>query len=122
MKFSKKTSSKWGLPRIGYLLKLPFKRSKQINASEARSMINEGNVIIIDARKSEDYQESHIEGALSMEDDTLNNFIDQTDRSNNIICYCYMGISSKGLCSKLTRAGFKNVYNLIGGYTAWRKK
>ena len=85
-------------------------------------MISEGSVIFIDARKNEDYQKSRIDGALSMESDALNNFIDQTDRSHNIICYCYKGISSKGLCKKLVRAGFKNIYNLKGGYDAWCEK
>ena len=96
-----------------------FNRFKQINVSEAKSMISEGSVIFIDARKNEDYQKSRIDGALSMEDDALNNFIDQTDRSHNIICYCYKGISSNGRCKKLVRAGFKNIYNLKSCYAAW---
>ena len=104
------------------LLKLPFKKSKQINVAQARSMIKEKNAIIIDVRKNKDFQQSHVEGALSIEGNAFNNFIDQTDKSKPIICYCYKGISSKRFCGKLTRAGFKNVYNLKGGYDAWRKE
>jgi len=107
---------------IKYLLTLPFKRSKQINAVQAKSMISKENVIVIDNRKNKDYNESHIDGALSLDESTLNHFINQTDKSKPIICYCYKGISSKGLCRKLTQAGFKNVYNLIGGYDAWNRE
>ena len=72
--------------------------------------------------KNKDYQESHIEGAMPLGNDTLNDFIAQTDRSTKIICYCYKGMSSKGYCDKLAKAGFRNVYNLKGGYDAWCKK
>ena len=115
----KETEARFPLLR---LLELLFKKSKQINVAQARSMIKEKDVIIVDVRKSKDYQQSHVEGALSIEGSTLNNFIDQTNKSNPIICYCYKGISSKRFCGKLTRAGFKNVYNLKGGYDAWCKE
>lgn len=107
---------------IPYLLKLPFKQIKQISVSQAKSMIKDNNTIIIDARKNKDFKQSHVEGALSIEGNAFNNFIDQTDKSKLIICYCYKGISSKRFCGKLTQAGFKNVYNLKGGYDAWRNE
>lgn len=111
----------WGLSLIK-IVKLLFKNYQQINVSQAKSMINEGGIIVIDARKSKDHHESHIEGALSMKKNVLSDFIDRTDKSRSIICYCYKGISSKGLCRKLVQAGFKNVYNLKGGFDAWCKK
>ncbi len=115
----KETEARFPLLRM---LELLFKKSKQINVAQARSMIKEKNAIIIDVRKNKDFQQSHVEGALSIEGNMFNNFIDQTNKSKPIICYCYKGISSKRFCGKLARAGFKNVYNLKGGYDAWRKE
>jgi len=111
----------WGLSLIK-IVRLLFQKYQQIDVSTAKSMINEGDVIVLDARKSKDHHESHIEGALSIESDALSDFIDQTDKSKTILCYCYKGISSKGSCRKLVQAGFKNVYNLKGGFEAWCKK
>jgi len=107
---------------ITYLLKLPFKRLKQIDVPTAKSLIREENVTLLDARKSGDYQKSHIEGARSIDGEALNDFIDQADKSKTILCYCYKGISSKGPCRRLIQAGFKKVYNLKGGFDAWCKK
>jgi len=106
---------------ITYLLKLPFKRLKQIDVSAANSLISEENVIVLDARKNSDYQKSHIEGARSIDGEALGDFIDQADKSKTILCYCYKGISSKGPCRMLISAGFKKVYNLKGGFDAWCK-
>lgn len=107
---------------IKYLLKLPFKKLRQIDVSTAKSMLSEGNIVVLDARKNNDYHKSHIEGALSIEGGALNDFIDRTDKSRTVLCYCYKGISSKRLCRKLIQAGFRNVCNLKGGFNAWCKK
>lgn len=102
-------------------LKLPINKFKQISPSQTKSMIISKSVILIDLRKSNEYQEAHIDGALSMDNETLTNFINQTNKSSTIVCYCYKGISSKGACQKFFKSGFRNVYNLKGGFEAWRK-
>ncbi|MBC8343978.1 MAG: rhodanese-like domain-containing protein [Bacteroidetes bacterium] len=44
------------------------------------------------------------------------------DKDKTYILLDVVGIHSKKYCSFLKDKGFDNVYNLIGGFTDWRKK
>jgi len=84
-------------------------------------MINAGNVIVIDVRSPDVYQEQRIEGAILADKENWDQFVEGIDRSKQVICYCYKGISSKSFCNKLKKSGFDHVYNLQGGFDAWKK-
>jgi rhodanese-related sulfurtransferase len=45
-------------------------------------------------------------------------------RRASITCsrYCAGGCRSSGAASLLTAAGFRNVFDLLGGYQAWRER
>jgi thiosulfate sulfurtransferase len=98
-----------------------FNEINQIDMDQMKTMIQNQDVVVLDVRKEKDYQAAHIEGAVLMDSDLLNSFIQQTDKSSHIICYCYKGISSRNTCQKLMDAGFRHIYNLKGGYDAWCK-
>jgi len=94
---------------------------KSIGPLEAKEMIASGNIIIIDVRSSDMFGQAHIDGAILGGRSNWEAHIENIDRSKRIICYCYEGISSKSYCRKLKRAGFEHVYNLKGGFDAWKK-
>jgi len=96
-----------------------FDKFKQINSREAKLMIDQKGVLVIDARSPQSYQESHIEGAKSVPGDQLDIYLKKADKSSAVICYCYKGLSSRWACKKFIKAGFVNVYNLKGGFSAW---
>jgi thiosulfate sulfurtransferase len=96
-------------------------RVKQITAKDAKSLKDEQNALMVDVRKPKDYEVSHVDGAIHANIKEVQEVIDQEERSRPIICYCYMGISSRLACKNLRKAGFTNVLNLKGGYDAWKK-
>ena len=98
-----------------------WNRVKQITAREIQSSIDSEETIIIDIRRPKDYEISHIEGAVLADKKTVHEQIDGTRKSTRIICYCYMGVSSKTACKNLIKAGFSHVLNLKGGYKSWVK-
>jgi len=98
-----------------------FDRSQSINVKEAKAMITSGNVIVIDVRSPEAYQQQHVDGAVLGDKKNWRQFIEKLDKAKPVICYCYKGISSRFFCSKLRKAGFRSVVNLKGGFDAWKK-
>ena len=45
---------------------------------------------------------------------------EKKNKQLNIIIYCYRGNSSRKVASFLSDSGFNNIFNLIGGFNAWR--
>ena len=96
-----------------------FRRFKQIDVVKAKSMMEEEDAVVVDARSSEAYNERHIPGAVFVDKNNLEAFAQATDKSKPLICYCYKGLSSQLVCMALKRKGFANIYNLKGGFDAW---
>jgi len=96
-------------------------RVKQIKVCDAKSMIDQGQAMVIDIRRPKDYERSHIKGAILADKQHAHKTIESERKDSPIICYCYMGFSSRTTCKKLTKSGYTNVFNLKGGYTAWER-
>jgi rhodanese-related sulfurtransferase len=96
---------------------------QDLNAKQFNEMIQkEKDVIILDVRTPQEYQEGHISNAINIpvqilgqQLDKLNNFKDK-----KILVYCRSGHRSAIASQILDRAGFKNVYNLKGGLFEWK--
>lgn len=98
-----------------------WKRIKQITAKDAKKLLEEKGGLLYDVRQPEDYEKSHAKGALLANKHRIEYFIETNDKTKPVICYCYRGFSSRIACRQLMNAGFENVWNLKGGYAAWRK-
>lgn len=83
----------------------------------------EGNedVIVLDVREPEEWDEKHIQGARHIALGSLHSqlvTLDVTDQ-DTIAVICASGQRSSTASSILLRNGFKNVYNVSGGMQAW---
>ncbi len=78
------------------------------------------DALFLDARKLEEYETSHIEGALYV---GYKNFdmssMDDVNKDTEIIVYCTVGYRSEKIGEKLIKAGYTNVSNLYGGIFSW---
>lgn len=81
------------------------------------------NLQLLDVRTPKEYNEGHIEGA------ELINFFDEDfvqqveanfDKDKPLMLYCRSGNRSAKATAKLKAAGFKEIYDLRGGYKAWK--
>jgi rhodanese-related sulfurtransferase len=96
---------------------------QDLNAKQFYEMMQkEKDVIILDVRTPQEYQEGYISNAINIpvqilgqQLDKLNNFKDK-----KILVYCRSGHRSAIASQILDRAGFKNVYNLKGGLFEWK--
>ena len=83
---------------------------------------NDANVILLDVRTPEELAENgNIPGAKNHDfyaEDFKSN-IDAMDRETPVMLYCRSGGRSGKAAAMLKEMGFKQVYDLNGGYTAW---
>lgn len=75
--------------------------------------------VVLDHRDPRSYAEGHLPEALPVSDANISSLIRSKDRERPVLVYCYHGNSSRDLCKFIMQFGFKNVYNLEGGWQAW---
>lgn len=92
----------------------------QISVDEAKEKFDTGSTIFVDIRDAESYRVARIPGAMNLNNDNVHDFVDETDKANAIIVYCYHGNSSLGGTAFFMEHGFENVHSMAGGFDAWR--
>lgn len=83
------------------------------------------DVILLDTRKKEEYDVSHIENAIwvGYKEFEIDSVLAQIpDTHNEIVVYCSIGVRSEDIGEKLMKAGYANVTNLYGGIFEWKNK
>jgi rhodanese-related sulfurtransferase len=80
---------------------------------------SDNNYIIVDIRDEASYEEAHVPGAINIPLNQLGYSLYGLDRTKDIIVYCFTGVTSEVACQILVNAGFKDVYNMMGGIKAW---
>ena len=94
---------------------------QQITQEEAKEMMDSQEVIILDVREQDEYDNGHIPGAVlmpvgSIDEDTAAEVIPEKD-SAVLVC-CRSGNRSKTASSALAELGYTNIYE-FGGINTW---
>ncbi|MBB1485228.1 thiosulfate sulfurtransferase GlpE [Oceanospirillum sediminis] len=92
-----------------------------INPDELNTRIeNQDPVVIVDIRDPNSFAMGRITSAQALNNDNVQQFIENTDKSLPVIVCCYHGNSSQGAAQVLFEQGFTDVYSLNGGYEIWK--
>lgn len=91
----------------------------QLSLQDFLSLL-ESKPTIVDIRDIESFEEAHIENAIHLSNDNINQFVADTPKKQTIVVYCYHGISSQHAAAYLSKQGFEKVYSLDGGFEAWK--
>lgn len=86
-----------------------------VDTISVEELKNKENPYILDVRTVEEYNLSHIDGAINIPLDELRENLEKLDKSKEIIVHCHSGLRSYLACRILQQKGY-NVKNLIGGY------
>lgn len=87
-------------------------------------LVDSGDFILVDVRTPKEFQEGHIQGALNID------FLDpaafdegaaQLDPDKALMIYCRSGKRSHKASEKLKAMGFKEIYDLEGGFRNWER-
>jgi thiosulfate sulfurtransferase len=93
---------------------------KHIQPNELAELMTINSPVIVDIRDEGSYKAGHIKGALHLTNETLNEFIRNTDIDAPVIVCCYHGNSSQQAAQFLLSQDFTDVYSLDGGFSAWQ--
>lgn len=94
---------------------------QNISAKDARAIMYEENVVLLDVRTLEEYESGHIEDAVLLPVDEIEESSASEaipDKSAQVIVYCRSGVRSADASKKLVTLGYEKVYDL-GGIQSW---
>ena len=88
-----------------------------IDEKDLTSIISKG-AVIVDVRSPQEYEEGHMEGAISIPEYEIKKKakVLLQNKEKAIIVYCSSGGRSKKAKEELKNMGYKYVYNLYNGY------
>lgn len=98
-----------------------FGTAKSIDAFEAKELIaSTPDLVILDVRKDGEYRSGHLPRAQHVPHGLMAARAPRLDPEKPYLLYCKSGARSGKAATALTKAGFRRVYKLHGGVTAWQ--
>ncbi len=109
---------------VGFLLMKDWtfetKKVEQISVEEMRRRLDENNDLqFVDVRRPGEYEAGHAPQTVNLTLAELNNLTNSLDVTRPIYVICQGGYRSSAGTSILERKGFKEIYNITGGTSAW---
>jgi len=89
------------------------------SASDLASSIEDGTAMLIDVRSNDEWNHGHIAQAEHYFLGRLPNRLHKLDREQRLVVQCQSGARSAIAVSILQAAGFRNLVNMTGGFSAW---
>ena len=110
-------------PEAAAVTSAPVARAqyRKISPQEAKSMMADKTVTILDVRTEEEFAQGHIEGAILIPNETITTTVRPTalnDLNAVILVYCRSGSRSGQAAKKLVALGYTQVYD-FGGIIDW---
>ena len=102
-----------------------FQGVKTLDLAQAYQIWQEQQALFVDARKAEEYQELHVQGAVNVSPETWaelsSSELLKMDRMRELVVYCSQESCDDALklSKKLRKAGFTRVFAFTGGFRAW---
>lgn len=94
---------------------------EDVAPEEAKRLVDDGEVELIDVREPYEHEAGRIEGARHVEVPQLTAAAQELDPERPILFYCRSGGRS-ALATQAFRASGFQAYNLAGGLVAWVEK
>ena len=97
-------------------------RIEEVDPAAARAELESGDVVLLDTRELNEWNESHLEGATLVPPAEVIERADEVapDPSARVLIYCASGNRSARAADALkSELGYSNVANIAGGIKAW---
>ena len=88
---------------------------KQVHCNDMRSLVESG-ALIVDVREQDEFELSHIKGAVNVPLSEIRQRIAELPKDQPIYLHCRSGQRSYNAVLALQNLGFKDVYNVSGGF------
>jgi rhodanese-related sulfurtransferase len=95
---------------------------KDVGNLEVTRLINSSNAVLVDVRETKEYEGGRLPNAIHIPLSQLASRGAELARyvGKPVVAYCMTGNRARMANAALARLGFKDVYNLRGGYKAWK--
>ena len=100
---------------FGYLGRLGIKQVSPRELDQKKGMM------LLDVRTDKEYEQGHIPGAVHVPLADIGNRIKKLKKDKELVVYCQSGNRSIWAIKRLLGMGYKNLSNLKGGYSAWKR-
>lgn len=95
---------------------------KRISATELSARMKQGEgLLLIDVRTEQERKIASIQGARPL-DAELSRELESGSKDRTLVVQCHHGVRSQRAAEELVAAGFRDVYNLVGGIEAWSRE
>jgi sulfur-carrier protein adenylyltransferase/sulfurtransferase len=96
---------------------------RAVDIDQARKMLDQG-AVIVDVREGDEWRQGHIPQAIGIPRGFLELRIEEKvpDRKTPVIMQCASGTRSLYASRVMRELGYENVYNLTGGFNAWKDR
>jgi hydroxyacylglutathione hydrolase len=98
----------------------PMESLSLLSVHHLKEMLDRGeNLLVLDTRDREEWESGHIDGALHIYVGHLEERIAEVPGDRPVAVICNVGHRAGLGASILLRAGYENVYNVLGSVKAW---
>jgi rhodanese-related sulfurtransferase len=91
---------------------------RSVPASTLAGQLKQEKAMIVDVRKESEFQAEHVEGAINMPLDYLNDYMVQIPKEETVFIHCAGGYRSMIATSILKSRGWNNLIDVHGGFKA----
>lgn len=81
---------------------------------------SDDSLTVLDVRQPNEWQDGHMHRAMHISGGELPQQIDELPKDRPIAVYCGSGYRFSVAASLLQRAGHPHVFNVLGGFSAWK--
>lgn len=92
-----------------------------IEPHQLPDLVEHREVEILDTRDLHSFAAGHLAGAKPASEENVRRLMRTRNRDRAILIYCYHGNSSQDLAEFFSGLGFREVFNLNGGWEAWMR-
>lgn len=90
-----------------------------IHVAELDELYKSNDLTVIDMRDPHSQAKGQLPHARPASDSVINQLVLRRRSNPAVLIYCYHGNNSRDLCEFLAGMGLSQVYNLVGGWSAW---
>jgi rhodanese-related sulfurtransferase len=93
-----------------------------VKVAEFEKLAKAGKGTILDVRTPKEYAEGHVNGSVNINyfDKDFKDQVGKLERAKPVYVYCHSGGRSSKAMNIMKSQGFTTIYNLTGGYAAWK--
>ena len=106
---------------VGYVASLEGPEMERVSTVSPERLDELGNSFVLDVRTKDEYEASHIPGAIQLHGGRVMWHLEELPYDRPIVVHCQTGTRSVVVASALRAAGFDNVVVLEGSYEGYEK-